>query len=99
LKLNKKKIFNNNEYEFKRQLHQDKLTKLSANENDNEVKTKIEELEAKLAQDIKKIDNKALIINNKITKTKKTRDHFHNLLLIKISDEIKENNDLISTLS
>jgi branched-chain amino acid transport system ATP-binding protein len=98
LKLNKKKIFNNNEYEFKRQLHQDKLTKLSANENDNEVKTKIEELEAKLAQDIKKIDNKALIINNKITKTKKTRDHFHNLLLIKISDEIKENNDLISTL-
>jgi branched-chain amino acid transport system ATP-binding protein len=106
LRLNKKKIFNQNEYIYKKysiQEKRDKLenklnTKMTSEIENKEKLVKLDEYSKKLSLAFEKIEIKGVKLEKKIVKTKSTRDYFHHLLLVKIENELKNNKIEMDTL-
>ena len=97
LRLNKKKIFNQNESIYKNYFIQEKRNKLlnkmnesKLTEDEQNVKLNKFDENAKKEHEIqnKKIEKRAQKLEQRIIKTKTVRDHFHRLLIEKIQNLI-----------
>lgn len=95
LRLNKKKVFVQNDNKYRVYLKEDKKTKIENKYNKEDL---TEEKKAKLQSELKKNQEKyndsikkakdqAKKLELKIKKTKEKRDHFHTLLIQKMHDE------------